>query len=607
MLDTTTNRPITTRKGFNTMKKLLTFLLSLLALTLFVVPAAATPIDELDDLAESTPADSAIFITVRADDAFIETLDGLLNRVREQLPEGILPPDLNVRSLLDQSVGSTDPEATFESLIGSWLGDTIGISIGADVFLPRTDFLSPPPEPIIMSSVADRDGAVAYVNALVGDAFIEYTEGQEVAGGTLWTPVDIERYSYVSYYYLTDDTLYVGSVGNDPDNILPDLSSTLADSEAFNATVDALPLDDYNALIYNNVPAIVNPLLDMALRDAGGDLNPTQMQQLAEAREVFAALGPQAFGFTLLDGRSLTIDFAQTYGAALVDSTMLMSDPISTDFTNNLPADTALLLQDTALGTDVVSLIEALDVLSDALEAQFPNADQINLLGGDVDPEFAVYLLNDVVAFARLTFQGLTGESIEDAFGWMTGDYANYVRVVPFEMGVSPDIGLVVENTDSAEADELVASFANLVREFGGDPVSDEAGALAVPTVGNVLARVAGMDPTDFATLDLLVGYNDTVFGLGLRDGIQAVLAGEGGLAETDAFSTAEAYFLPETQALAYIAFEPFAALAEQFSAMEPNLALVAQLVRVLDSASITSIVNDADTASVRFVITLSE
>lgn len=590
------------------MKKIMTLCLTLLMLAAFVAPVAATPVDELTDLAQYAPADSFLFATVRTDAGFFETLDGVLQNTAEALPPGLLPPGFSVQAALDMlgQSAALDPNADFESALG-WLGDSIALAVGSNDALPPTTFETQESGTYVLYSVSDQVGAADFVDNIVANDFAEY-ERSKLGNGTLWAPADPERYDWRPTYYLVEGALIQRTTSVDPQSIAQAFETNLAASERFTASLDALPGDDYNALVYNDFAGIIAPLLTMATEF--GEMDATLADMLDSVTELIDILGPQVLGFTIVDGRSLTIDLGQTYtdldALAGLGSPVVAGEPLSFGFTNSAPADTALYIQDTGFGTDIVNGFAALDMLSDFLEAQFPDA-QFDLMSGQIDEEYLVYLLNDVLAFTRLTFQALTGESIEDAFGWMTGDYGIYAGVALFDMGISVDLGLLVENTDADEAAEFLTGTANLARELAGDPIVADDGTVTLTVVPDTLSILTGANADTFSVLDLLVGANEDVLALGLRPGVEAVLAGNGGLAETEAFTSAQAYFLPDTEILYYVAFEPFVGLVEQFAALDPSIGLVAQLIGLLESASITATVDtETGVANARFVITLA-
>src|SRR5688572_10412527 len=95
-----------------------------LLLALSITSVSAMPTDDLVSLARYFPDDTAVFFSVRTDDAFIDELDNLMALVGGNLPEGSMPP-MTLRESLDdliqQQYGLNE---SFDTTIRSWLGDT---------------------------------------------------------------------------------------------------------------------------------------------------------------------------------------------------------------------------------------------------------------------------------------------------------------------------------------------------------------------------------------------------------------------------------------------------------------------------------------------------
>ena len=97
------------------MRRFLTaVLLTVTVLALSALPALATPISELTDLARFFPAQTPIFASARIDDAFFETLDGVVAKVGAALPAGAIPP-MTIVQALDMALADATPPMQFQA------------------------------------------------------------------------------------------------------------------------------------------------------------------------------------------------------------------------------------------------------------------------------------------------------------------------------------------------------------------------------------------------------------------------------------------------------------------------------------------------------------
>ena len=148
------------------MKKLFFLTMVLLLVGAFALPAAAVPVTDLTTLAGYFPEGSVIYASVRTDDDFVGTLDGLLQRVPEI-------GGLSLTSSLDTVASGIKSGATFQDLFRPWLGDTAAFGL-----LPLTtmdEFRNP--VALIAISLTDREAAEAFFQSVTRPRDYEQTQG----------------------------------------------------------------------------------------------------------------------------------------------------------------------------------------------------------------------------------------------------------------------------------------------------------------------------------------------------------------------------------------------------------------------------------------------
>ena len=211
------------------MKRILVIVFLLGALGIIgVLPALATPIAELNDLARYFPADTPIFAAVRTDDAFFSELDGLVAKVAAALPPGTIPP-VTIVDALDMALADANPPMSFQEDIRPWLGDTIAFGVleipaedgAATRMLRRRTFDGEAP---VLVAVAITDRAAVtdfFVNGMT-EADVEFERTDE-ADFTVITPSDssVEFAKETPVIVIRDDALFVTNQA-DSATTLPD-------------------------------------------------------------------------------------------------------------------------------------------------------------------------------------------------------------------------------------------------------------------------------------------------------------------------------------------------------------------------------------------------
>lgn len=570
------------------MKKTLLVLVALLLLAWGIAPAAAAPVADLTDLARYVPDSTAVYVGVSTDDAAIATIDGLLAHISAITGEDF--DGMTLRGTLDELASMVEPGGTFDTTF-AWLGDSAALALLDANTLASGRDIPPTEAPVaFVVHLLDAEGAISYLDGVL-DA--DDYETQNIEMGTLYVPVT--NTSAPLQILVLDDAMLLTPVGVDVTKV--PTQAPLSESADFQTAMSRLPGEDYGVVTYLNVPEFAMVAEQMQRRGFGEDLAFMD----ADFPAALTAMGGQALGFTVMGERSLVMDGGfgiadvAAYEEALgMPLPTMNSAPIDLEFTDNLPADTALVLQATDPGTRILeqmAMLEAMGAYYDELEAsgQLP-FDQREL--GQ---------LSELLTFMRLSFQGLSGLTMDEAFGWMTGNAVSYINVVPDDvLGVSVDFGMMLEVTDANAATAFVQGMVNLTYELGLDQV-DEDGVLVLPGLGRLLETPA---------LDVLLTEDGAMLLAGTRPGVETIMAGEGGFASSAHFQTASEIFLSDPQVLAYINVAPLRALVEtlaQQGMLPMRDARQAQmLLSLFESASITAH-SDGTDGAVRFVLTLAE
>ncbi|MCC7209701.1 MAG: DUF3352 domain-containing protein, partial [Anaerolineae bacterium] len=280
-----------------------------------------------------------------------------------------------------------------------------------------------------------------------------------------------------------------------------------------------------------------------------------------------------------------------------------------------------------------------------------------------MDPDTARRFERDM-AQALTQFQEATGLDLEaDVLSWMTGDAAAFVGYTPPTPGAPSalwsmvtndeatgqdfDFGVVVKATDPAAAATVVERLGAALEAQMQERPAPRVSLVREPVRG-ADAVVIRMDmPGLDAPLDFVLASNDQVMVFATRPAAEAILSGEGGLAQKPAFLEAQTYVLPGTVQLHYfdtglIDFlvdfaalqiveedlaiiddvmahifegqrmdrlpEPNAAdLAEARREYNKTVTIARQITPLISSASISSAVIDNTLAVGRLVLTLGE
>lgn len=515
--------------------------------------AQATPVAEFVQLADYYPNDTTVFVGIRTDDGYVETLDAVLERANAYLP-GLLPPGVSVDALLDAFAFDTFG-ADFEATLGNWLGDraAIGFTLTEDVLVNGAV-----PPALLAAAITDREAATNFIQSFIEDefSFVEYEIIEEDDYTAFISPLDSFGFSEGPSLAVFDDVLLGGILPSDLP--LDGVDSPLSANESFTNTLDLLPEDAYNILTYLDTPTLQRLNLDLATQMDGTDLG--------AFGDLTTAVGSLALGATVLNGDTLTLDIAVSATDAPIMEELGLNDllipgPVDLGFAERIPADAPLVIHSADFGPTTQAGLDAFRALSDLLQQQGGFASF--LTSGSLPPEaellFSFVSLESLLVTANISFAGLTGLSLErDVLPVLDGDAAVYLRLVPLEfqslpLPVLPDFGLIFQTSDAAGAQSLVDALFEASEAYeSGYSISSygDGAALTLPLISDLLG-------IDLPQSDLLFASAEDFFVFGTRTAVETTLDTDGGLAADATFQDATNYFLPGSQQVWYIATAP--------------------------------------------------
>jgi hypothetical protein len=581
-------------------------LLTVTVLALSALPALATPISELTDLARFFPAQTPIFASARIDDAFFETLDGVVAKVGAALPAGAIPP-MTIVQALDMALADATPPMQFQADIRPWLGDTFAFGINEIPMNSSGMDLANDGVFMIAVAITDRAAATAWLTGTLDANNEGYTRTDE-ADYTIIVPADADAEAAV---VIRDGVLLLTNQSALATR-LPD--GSLASSATFTDAFSRLPETDYNAAVYLNLPTVL---------EAAAASDPEAAQVMGVLGGVMSALGPQAWGFTIIDGVSLTMDAVQVLGdLSAIEALGLPTTPpapLNPQFAAHIPAGAPLVI----LGTDLNrSFAGALT----GFEAQMNLMAEAGLGDAADMQEFEQGIAQIESAFTMFTGLDLR----EDVFGWMTGNYGLFMMINPKLNLSSPfgifqafpvDFGLAVEVTDPQAAVAMVEGLTKGLEQLGEMAASQsnnetEVAITSETIVGANVTVVTITIPDAPWPVELVMGANGEVFALGTRSAVTAMFARDGGLPSNAAYTRALGYALDNPVSLAYLGTEGLLPLADLITTFadeddaeaQANADILRQVLNLIPSGTVSQAYSaDGTSALTRLTLTLAD
>lgn len=447
------------------------------------------------DMARYYPDDTVAFAAIRTDDAYIRSLDGLIEAVTAPFASLGVPP-INLSQgflLLTQS--------TFGEM--SWVGDHA--AVGA-VGLPGANGVC------FTLEIDDAERAADSLRA--GLANTDFAE--TISDDSVITFSNSDG----AHVILTDSELYITRSDTTPYRLGFERETDLRDNQSFQDAIGALPEPGYNALVYIDGFFVQSSL---GLYQSG------------------FGFYPSGLGLTVLNDDTLVID-------AITLTDFALGQPIDPEFARYIPADAGAVIHATdftnfydntlmATGQNI-SEFNARQFGGDALSMEVEFEAAFARIGIDIRADVLSWTTGDYALFAR-------AEPVEIVRGFLT----NKVNVNGLY-----DFGAVIEATDPALAgafsDQLVelltTAFSRTDRQVMPTPDTIGDTSVSILSFAIPLETDYGIVSAEAVQVEIVIGTNDDIFFVGTRGAIESILAGESSLADQAFYQDAQAYLLPD-------------------------------------------------------------
>lgn len=484
-----------------------------------------TQAEEAATFAELMPADAILYASIRTDNAYLETLDGiiakfypLLDRIREM--DDTTPPnsEFTMNNLLAQVFPEGQDTPAWTTDIRPWLGDTVAVAALA----PDADGVS---QVVIAFDSNDRAGALNFARQAYPNGEDQGVTESERDGFTVLTvdfgmdPADniVIAANDEAMYFASSEALI--PFGGAP-------SSNLAGSAGFSSALGRLPAPSYNIIGYLDATAL--SATSETLLDDSGLPSPT-------------IEGALVFGATIAEGRTMIIDVA-TDGAqvAAVDLVGIVSTPVDTGFHQYIPADASMVIHGSNLRLGIDEALELAAAEDETLGEQLEQLDTLldSFLQLDFQNDLLGLLEGEYVAF-------LTVETDSDGMPVVL----NSVMAGSGSLGIEG--GIILETTNAENAAQLISGTQGLLALAGdlGEGISITTGEVA--GVDAIIISVE--DPSLPAPLEIVAASNSDVIVIATRRSAEQALQGEGGLGSADLYEEAERYLLDDATTIWYL------------------------------------------------------
>ncbi|MBZ0295945.1 MAG: DUF3352 domain-containing protein [Anaerolineae bacterium] len=588
------------------MRKTLLAFLFITLLILSSIPALALPPDDLNTLGSYLPADTPLLISFRTDDAFIETLDGLIERLNAVTPadEEKIP---TLSKMLNSALRDMDADFTFDETVRSWLGDTGAFAmLSFDMLVDDSSSNDDEAPMVFAAQITDREAAVAFFEDLLESGGDEYVRVDEDSYTILRQPDDAMG-STPTGLVVTEDAILLS---NQLDAILVGDADeqSLADNSLFTDALDRLPADDYNMTIYYDTPALFEAMI-------------SSDPEVAQAMEAYGALlnslEGTATGLTIFDNTALVIDVAQQAGD-MPGMSLAITAPVDLSFGRYIIGDTPFYVQGTDLNASVTMGLDSLDV---ALQAQAEMMAEAGVTPDEV---------TEGLAQVEEGFTALTGLDLyDDVLSWMTGNYALSLgfgdelmnALSGMSDGMPVHLAFLVEVTDAEAAQNTVTGLSRALNQLAAliemSSQNSASTAASSPTaeiseeeIGGTTVTVLTITTPDMPfPVEILLGANESVFALGTRDAVTTALTGDGGLSANARYTNAQSYLLPDASSIGWFNPEGLTSVMDLMSAFasETETADAQAILGAVESATVSSSLSEDGVSIARMVLTLTE
>lgn len=515
------------------MQKKVSFVLILTVLLLLVgvsavaaSPIAAARYPALESLTAYFPSDALAYAALRSDGDYIESVDTVVNSVVASMRELDMigspsqGPD-SLHALLD-AMSRQFTNRNFQTAIRPWLGDVVGAGV-----IPYFDR----PQVVIVISITDQTKVVSTIEDYLAEQnWIKHDE----SGYTQFTQNnDYDRSTFTVF----PEALLISSGHIANVETQGKYSTDLSASPYYNDTLALLPENNYDIIAYVDTPML---LATFAGQNYSYSYNSNNGLERLLTSALIRLIGPTAFGFTLGDNNSLTLDAAQAFGNKAGLDAMGITIPgtgqtIDPDFLANIPSDSIIVAQGANLNNiyefsrdNLAALINLFNLAPEDSVEGFQAAEGLN-------------------RFPEILFSNFTGLTYEtDVQPWVSSDYAFYGTLNPaynptsYDPYVLPfEAGLIFKSSDAAAAAGFITKLARelpiTLRTLGDrgsvqvrlETLASGATGLALDIYPSYYSYT--FDDDVQPVVQLLIGANDSLVVFGTRASALRILNGEAG------------------------------------------------------------------------------
>lgn len=529
------------------MKKLITPLGVLLVFSQAFSSAALPPAD-LAALARYVPSNSDVVIGFRTDDAIINNLQVMIDRIGETF-------DVETPSLWDELDGllQTLPferPVNWDEAVRSWVGDSALIAYPNissqlddkwenDYMMPISLVFELTSQQaladVIAAAVGEPEGMP------LGDLLTEIASNSPEDYGVTVEGDVIHVAGTMNYrdvwVYIDDSALVLANTPHLVPTVLGD--RTLETNETFINGINHLTLPSYDGFIYTDLAVLLQA-------------ENTSMSAYEEEllQDVFSSLSEQIIGFSLNPEQAVVFDVVQVINPEITSpiSYNVCSDDQALDreFLRYIPAGSQVVMH----GDQFLQQVEMFFV-NMFFMAEASTGMPFDQLDADIRN------LEDALdVFLGLDLQ-------EDILSWMNGNFAFSLRISPSlsdaqtldlrnvlsEMPV--DGALLIEVTDSEKARNFVAALETFITASTDD---DDDFAIESLTVENGAGfMLHSTDPSLPFPINLGIAANESVFVIGTEASVQAALSPSDSFLDSPQYAGYENFALANMANLFYV------------------------------------------------------
>jgi len=543
--------------------------------------ATAATTDELTTLAAYAPRGTSLFAVIRTDNAFIASFDDLYARAAAAFPDAF-PPTTRLEA------DDFTPAGSFDEAVDPWIGDSAAFFIAQ---AGGTLFTSPNNAQIVVISVRNHAAAedfldLIYADLLVSGEFEKVENPNDTIGYS--AVADLNLYLAPPSAILTDDAMIfpTSPFGAFEEIVMPGEDAvSLSETHIFQEAVDALPAEDYSALIYTDLGDLVEaavPLLNIYLPEIDFSALPEN-------------IGQQAIGFTLFEENTLALDFVSVTQTE-ADSIAVV-DPA---FLEQVPADAAFTLLGSHLGSTTQRSLDILTLFSDIFAEQ-----GVTL---NISPILPNARLADAVTYAETAWENLIGEPLADTLSRSNGTFAAYLNFATLERegrgGIAAQPGFLLQTDDPGHSETFLNALAALMTE--NFPATNyESGTLNIP--GDAIYTDGSGAPV---FTNGQISATDTLLLAGTADNVAfSCDPGENTLVGSSAFETEQRFFLPDAETIWLVnvpALRDIAAMLDPNAPLDFDLSDLNGLLGFIDSAAVSGGHAPGGIFRLRFTLTLA-